>query len=55
MLMFGGLRYPTAAVDATFRLIALIALLPIVVLTLVDLLGWLTFKLISRPLGYTST
>ena len=37
------------------RLIALMALLPIVILTLVDVLGWLTFKLILRPLGYTST
>lgn len=37
------------------RLIALTALVPVLLLTAVDVLGWVTFKLILRPLGLTNT
>ncbi|GAA5987871.1 hypothetical protein JCM10908_007251 [Rhodotorula pacifica] len=38
-----------------FRLLAFLLFLPVSVLTAVDLVGWIFFKAVLRPLGYAST
>ncbi|GAA6032449.1 hypothetical protein JCM8097_008180 [Rhodosporidiobolus ruineniae] len=38
-----------------FRIMALALVMPVVLLTVVDVLGWAAFKLLLRPLGYAST
>ncbi|KAM0789462.1 hypothetical protein ACM66B_000284 [Microbotryomycetes sp. NB124-2] len=40
---------------AMFRTIAFMCVLPVLALTLGDVIGWAIFKLVLRPLGYAST
>ncbi|GAA5893347.1 hypothetical protein JCM6882_008010 [Rhodosporidiobolus microsporus] len=42
-------------VPAACRMVALSLVLPVVALTVVDVVGWAFFKLALRPLGYAST
>ncbi|KAK4054244.1 hypothetical protein OIV83_001270 [Microbotryomycetes sp. JL201] len=40
---------------AMFRTIAFLCVLPVIALTVGDIVGWAIFKLVLRPLGYAST
>ncbi|GAA6008811.1 hypothetical protein JCM10207_001732 [Rhodosporidiobolus poonsookiae] len=46
---------PLRALPSIFRLLAFSIILPVLALTLIDVVGWVFFKLLLRPLGYAST
>ncbi|KAI5479340.1 hypothetical protein MNV49_003674, partial [Pseudohyphozyma bogoriensis] len=50
-------RLPDAlsVVCTVFRVLAALCILPVLVLTAIDVIGWTFFKLILRPLGWAHT
>ncbi|GAA5876045.1 hypothetical protein JCM3774_004487 [Rhodotorula dairenensis] len=55
VLTEADLPEPIQFLPSLFRLMAFLLFLPVSVLTAVDLVGWIFFKAILRPLGYAST
>ncbi|KAK4054634.1 hypothetical protein OIO90_003446 [Microbotryomycetes sp. JL221] len=53
-IKFVQLPYHLSLLPALFRTIAFLCVLPVLALTLGDVIGWAIFKLILRPLGYSS-
>jgi len=49
------LATPLALLPGLFRLLAFLAILPVVVLSLLDIIGWCFFKGFLRPLGLNTT
>lgn len=53
--LFPTLPYHISLLPALFRVLAFLFFLPVLLLALIDIIGWTVFKLILRPLGYAST
>lgn len=48
------LPYHLSLLPSLFRMVALVFFAPVLILAAGDCLGWAFFKLILRPLGYSS-